>query len=321
MGLSRRRFLAASAAVAGAGLSGLGAGSVSAAERKEILARPMPQRPFGRTGLKVGVITMGTHPVGRIKDEKTAVGVIRRAIDLGVTYLDTAPSYSKHRAERWVGKAAKGRRDGVLIGTKSYVATKKGALAELEKSLKALGTDHVDVFQIHAVGNAGDRDRKLDAEKGTLAAAIQAKKDGKCRFIGVTGHADPRVMASCLDTFAFDTILVPVNCADPLHQSFVKHTLPKAKAKRVAVIAMKVFAAGKLVAGKEPRAAVAECVRYALSQDIATASVGARSIAELEADVLAAKSFAALSAKQQAALTRRQAPHPGKSLEWYKRDD
>ena len=167
-----------------------------------------------------------------------------------------------------------------------------------------------------SIRSAEDRDAKLDPETGTLAAALQAKKQGKCRFIGVTGHVDPAVMASCLDGFDFDTILVPVNCADPLHTSFVRGTLPAAKKKGVAVIAMKVFAAGKLVA----RATAADCVRYTLSQDIATASIGADSIAELEADVLAAKRFEPMPAKAQAALTARFAPHPGKSLEWYKRD-
>ena len=121
-------------------------------------------------------------------------------------------------------------------------------------------------------------------------------------------------MAAALDLFDFDTLLVPVNCADPLLHSFVKPTLPRAKEKGVGVIAMKVFAAGKLLAkNREGRATAADCVRYALSQDIATASVGARSIAELTADVLAAKPFEPMSAKDQKALTARQAPHPGKA--------
>jgi aryl-alcohol dehydrogenase-like predicted oxidoreductase len=127
-------------------------------------------------------------------------------------------------------------------------------------------------------------------------------------------------MAGCLDLHDFDTILVPVNCADPLHRSFVEHTLPVAKKKGVGVVAMKVFAAGRLVAGESPRASVTECLRYALSQDVATATAGCDTIEQLEADVRAAKAFAPLTDDVAKALVARQAPHPGTSLEWYKRD-
>jgi aryl-alcohol dehydrogenase-like predicted oxidoreductase len=281
----------------------------------------MPTRALGGTGEKVSLLALGGHPLGQLQDDERAVRIIRRALELGITYFDTAPSYSRHRSERRIGEALGDRRDDVLIATKSYQLPAAKALAELEGSLGALGTDRVDVFQVHAVGDAEDRARKLDPEKGVLAAALKAKRQGKVRYIGVTGHADPEVMADCLDVHDFDTLLVPVNCADPLHRSFVEHTLPRAKEKGVAVVAMKVFAAGKLVAGEKPRATVEECLRYALSQDVATATAGFDSIAELEADVRAAKAFRPLPAEAQTALTERQAPHPGRSLEWYKRED
>jgi aryl-alcohol dehydrogenase-like predicted oxidoreductase len=307
--ISRRRFLT------GAAAAGLTLGLEDATAREADLTRPMPTRKLGGTGLTVSVLALGTHPLGRMKDENAAVQLVRRAYDLGITYFDTAPSYSKHRAERRVGAGLRGVRDKVLLGTKSYLLPKAEAMAELEASLKALGTDRVDLFQVHSIRNPKDRDAKLDPERGTLAAAIEARRQGKCRFIGVTGHVDPVVMASCLEVFDFDTVLVPVNCADPLRTSFIRTTLPAAKKREVAVIAMKVFAAGKLV----PKAEVAECVRFALSQDVATASVGADSVARLEADVLAAKRFRPMPAAEQAALTKRFAPHPGKALEWYKK--
>jgi aryl-alcohol dehydrogenase-like predicted oxidoreductase len=280
----------------------------------------MPTRPLGATGEKVSVLALGGHPISTLPDEKEeeAVAIVRRALELGVTYLDTAPSYGDHRSERRIGKAVKDRRDKVLLATKSYIMTKEKALAELEASLAALGTDHVDVFQVHAVGDDEDRKRKLDTEKGTLAAAIAAKKAGKTRFVGVTGHMDPAVLAQCLKDFPGDTMLVPVNCADPLHASFVETALPVAKERKVGVVAMKVFAAGKLVQGDKAKAA--ECLRYALSQDVATATAGFVSIAQLEADVLAVKRFEPMPADEQKALTSRFAPHPGKSLEWYKKD-
>ena len=308
--LTRRHLLRS----AGAASLALAAGDLAWA-KEDLLERPMPTRKLGGTGETVSVLALGTHPLGKLRDEKAAVALVRRAYDYGITYFDTAPSYSRHQAERRVGAGLKGLRDKVLIGTKSYLMPKKAAMDELDASLKALGTDRVDLFQVHSIRSAKDRDAKLDPEKGTLAAAIQAKKQGKCRYIGVTGHVDPKVMASCLDIFDFDTVLVPVNCADPLYHSFIKGTLPKAKQSGVAAIAMKVFASGRLV----PKANADECVRFALSQDIATASVGVSNLKELEADVRAAKRNLPMPQAEQAALTKRFAPHPGTSLEWYKR--
>jgi uncharacterized protein len=318
MRFTRRTFLAGAAGALAAG--GVPLSLARGDDDDRALAGPMPTRPLGATGEKVSVLALGGHPISTLPDEREAdaVAIVRRAIELGVTYLDTAPSYGEHRSERRIGKAVEGRRDKVLIATKSYLAPKAKALEELDASLKALGTDRVDVFQIHAVGDDADRKLKLDAEKGTLAAALAAKKAGKARFIGVTGHMDPEVLAQCLRDFAFDTLLVPVNCADPLHASFVKTALPVAKERRVGVVAMKVFAAGRLVEGE--RATPAECLRFALSQDVATATAGVTSIAQLEADVRAAKSFAPMPADEQAKLTSRFAPHPGKPLEWYKKD-
>lgn len=319
MSLTRRRFLATSAAAALA--SSLRTGRAEEDETPDPLLAAMPRRPLGKTGAHVSLLALGGHPLGQLDDDDLAVRIVRRALELGVTYFDTAPSYARHRSERRIGKALGGRRDEVLIATKSYAMPAAKALEELEESLDALGTDRVDVFQIHAVTNAEDRKRKLDPEAGVLAAALQAKRQGKVRFIGVTGHADPEVMADCLEVHDFDTLLVPVNCADPLHRSFVEHTLPRAKAKGVGVVAMKVFAAGRLVEGDAPRATAAECLRYALSQDVATATAGFDSLAQLEADVRAVKAFRPMPADAQAALTERQAPHPGRSLEWYKRAD
>lgn len=310
MSISRRDFLAAAAAAPFVRLP-----QDPAADE----APPIPRRKLGRTGLEVPILGLGTAPLGTLPDdqEDAAVAVVERAYALGVRYFDTAPSYDKHRAERRLGKALAGRRDQVVLATKSFLA-KEPALAELEQSLRALATDHVDVFQVHAVGDHEDRKRKLDSEKGALAAALQAKQAGKCRFIGVTGHAEPEVLAQCLEDFPFDTILVPVNCVDPLWVSFVQGLLPKAKEKGTAVIAMKVFAAGKLVEGGKVTAA--ECLRWALSQDVAVAVPGCKAIAEVEVDAAAVRPFTAMTVADQVALTKQLGTHPGNPLEWYKKD-
>lgn len=280
----------------------------------------MPTRPLGRSGLRVPIVGLGSAPLGTLPDEQeeAAVAVVRRAFELGVRYFDTAPSYDRHRAERRIGKALAGRRDDVVLATKSFLVPKAAALAELDESLRALGTDHVDVFQVHAIGDDEDRKKKLDPDDGTLAAALAAQKAGKCRFVGFTGHAEPEVIARALDDFAFDTLLVPVNCADPLWVSFVRDVLPKAKAKGTAVVAMKVFAAGRLLA--TGKVSAAECLRYALSQDVAVAVPGCRTVEEIEADVAAARPFAPMGADEQRELTARLGAHPGNELEWYKRD-
>lgn len=281
---------------------------------------PIPTRMLGRTGIAVPILGLGTAPLGTLPDdqEAQAVEVIRRAYELGVRYFDTAPSYDRHRAERRLGKALAGKRDSVVLATKSFLLPKEKALAELEESLRVLGTDQVDVFQVHAIGDAEDKKRKLDPEKGTLAAALAAQKAGKCRFVGFTGHAEPEVIASALDDFAFATLLVPVNCADPSWISFIRHVLPKAKDKGTAVVAMKVFAAGKLLTTGKVTAT--ECLRFALSQDVAVAVPGCRTREEIEIDAAAARPFVPMTVGAQEELVKRLGTHPGNSLEWYKKD-
>lgn len=308
MDLSRRTFLAAAAAAPFLRLP------------QDPQQPPIPLRQLTRKRLDVPMLGFGTALLGRLPDEQedAAVAVIRRAYELGVRYFDSAPSYDAHRSERRLQKGTAGLRDKVWMTTKSFLVPKHDALAELESSLKVLGTDHVDVFQVHAVGDDEDRKRKLDADKGTLAAAIQAQKDGKCRFIGVTGHAEPEVMARCLDDYDFDTMLVPVNCADPLWRSFVLEVLPKAKAKGTTIVAMKVFAAGKLIDAGVVTAA--ECVRWTLSQDVAVAIPGCTTVAQVEADVAAVRPFVPMTKQEQEALTAKVGAHPGNALEWYKKE-
>jgi len=315
---TRREFLAAAAAVPFVRLPQDPAGAPQLPPPPP--PPPLPKRKLGRTGLELPILGLGTAPLGMLADdqEEPTVAVVRRAYELGVRYFDTAPSYDAHRSERRLAKGIAGKRDAVVLATKSFLVPKEKALEELESSLKVLGTDRVDVFQVHAVGDAEDRDRKLDPDKGTLAAALAAQKAGKCRFVGLTGHAEPEVIAAALERFAFDTLLVPVNCADPLWVSFVKHVLPVARAKGTAVVAMKVFAFGKLL--ETGKVTIADCLRWALSQDVALAVPGCRTVAELEADAAAVRAFTPMGVEEQRALTARLGAHPGNSLEWYKKD-
>ncbi|MHC4450038.1 MAG: aldo/keto reductase [Planctomycetota bacterium] len=303
--VTRRRFLQGSAA-AGLGL----AGSFVFADE-----RPMPMRALGSTGLKVSLAGLGCHPIGRggLKEKET-VAVVRRAHELGINYFDTAPSYGSGRSETRVGKALKPVRDQVLIATKTLARDKKGALKELDESLKRLQTDRVDIWQFHALAAKEHTDAIL-RKGGALEAAIEAKKAGKVRFIGITGHADPQVFVDALGRHVFDTLLIPLNCIDPHHRSFEEVALPVAKKANVGLIAMKVFCSGRLppkIVGAE------ECLRYTYGLDMATCIVGADSVKQVELAAHIARNGKAMAAEERKKLRAATKPHSPK-LEWYKR--
>jgi len=308
--ISRRRFLRDSA-VTGVGLAAT-ASFVFADER------PMPMRAFGSTGLKVSLAGLGCYPIGSggVK-EKDAIAVVRRAHELGINYFDTAESYGKGRSEERVGKALKGIRDKVIIATKTLARDKKGALAQLEGSLKRLGTDRVDVWQIHALAKTGDTDRIL-ARGGALEAAIEAQKAGKVRFVGITGHADPDVFVDAMKRHAFDTLLIPLNCIDPHHRSFETHALPVARKRKIGVVAMKVFCSGRLPAKKIVDAE--SCLRYTYGLAIDTCIVGCDTIKQVEVAAHIARNLKQMAEKERAALRKKTEPH-SPDLEWYKRKD
>jgi len=307
--VSRRRFLRDSA-VAGIGLAA--AGPFAFAED-----RPMPMRKLGSTGVEVSLFGLGCFPLGGRIAEKEAVAVIRRAHELGVNYFDTAPSYGRGASETRVGKALAPVRDKVLIATKTLARDRKGALAELDASLKRLQTDHVDVWQFHALSSTSDTGRIL-AEGGALEAAVEAKKAGKVRFVGITGHADPNVFVDAMKRHAFDTLLIPLNCIDPHHRSFESIALPAARKAKIGVVAMKVFCSGRLPGQKIVKAE--ECLRYTYGLPVSTCIVGADSIGRVELAAHVARNGKAMESEERGKLRDATKAHSPK-LEWYKRQD
>lgn len=306
--ISRRDFLAGSAA-ASLGLATGMAGPVFADEK------PMPMRDLGRTGLKVSLTGLGCHPLGAAElADDLAVTVIRRAFELGINYFDTAWSYGPRHSERRLGVALKGLRDKVLLATKTTQRDRKSAARELEESLERLQTDHVDVWQFHALTHRKDTDRILE-EDGALAAGLAAVKAGKVRFLGITGHADPRVFVEALGRRAFDTLLIPLNCIDPHRLSFESIALPVANEKGVGVIAMKVFCSGRLVQQRIVKAE--ECLRYTYALPISTCIVGCATVAEVELAAHVARNLEPLAAEERKRVLEATKAHsPG--LEWYK---
>jgi aryl-alcohol dehydrogenase-like predicted oxidoreductase len=201
-----------------------------------------PARPLGATGVTVPLIGYGTAPLGKEHVSlEHAVRCLNHAIDAGITYLDTSPDYG---SEPKVGEVMKTRRDEVFLATKVNRRSKQGVLDELKESLEKLQTDHVDLIQVHAVNAWADLEQAL-APDGALAALEQARDQGLVRFIGITGHARPELLAHALDQYPFDTVLVALGMADRLVTSPETFVLPKARQKNVGVIAMKVLGHGQ----------------------------------------------------------------------------
>jgi len=301
-GLSRRKFLAATGVT-------LAAPWVFAEERS------MPMRSLGRTGRKVSLAGLGCVDIGRRKlGDDDAVRIVRRAVEVGITYIDTAQQYGQGLAERRVGMALKdGLRDKVFLTTKTLQRSYDGAKRDLAGSLERLQTDHVDLWQFHSLRTDRDTDALL-AKDGALKYALEARQAGKVKHIGITGHFDPMVYVRALGRYDFDTLLIPLSCIDPHHLSFERTVLPVATKKKTGVIAMKVFCSGRL-----PRIVGAEtCLRYTYSLPIATCIVGCASVEQVELAAHVARNLKPLQEKERASTLAKTKPHsPG--LEWYKR--
>jgi aryl-alcohol dehydrogenase-like predicted oxidoreductase len=202
-----------------------------------------PDRQLGRTGVRVPPVGYGTAPLGKdhIAPEH-AERCLDRAIDLGVTYIDTSPDYG---SEPKIGPVMRRRRNEVFLATKINKRSKESVLEELKGSLQRLQTDHVDLVQVHAINAWADLEQAL-APDGALAGLEQARQEGLTRFIGITGHARPDILAYALEQYPFDTVLSALGIADRLVSHPEATVLPKARERQAGVIAMKVLGHGTL---------------------------------------------------------------------------
>ncbi|NOU70766.1 aldo/keto reductase [Paenibacillus sp. LMG 31458] len=256
----------------------------------------MEKRSFGSTGQQFPVLSFGAQ---RIVDEhqcteEEAIQIVNRAIDEGITYFDTAPSYSDGQSEERLGKALArdGRRNEVWIATKTHDRTRDGSLKLLEASLKRLQTDHVEEWRLHNIMTMEELDQCF-AKGGALEALLEAKEQGMIKHISISGHTNPRVQLEAIERFPFDSALVALSAADHLIYSFAHEFLPKANEKGVAVIGMKVMALGKLAPWYE------KALQYTFSLPISTAIVGMESMAQLEQNLAIAKSFKPMTELEQ----------------------
>jgi len=299
-------------------VGGLFAGAnarTSEARAPEPEAGEIPKRKFGKTGVELTVIGQagGRFPLITFDE---AVAVTRRAVELGINYFDTAHGYWDGRSEEVYGKVLPEVRQRVFLTTKSADRTRKGAEDQLNLSLKRLRTDFVDLWQIHAIHDKNDV-AKVFAPGGAIEAFEAAKKAGKCRFIGFTGHHDPDTHLEMLRLYdKWDTILMPLHIADPLYLSFEKKVLPVAAERGMGIQGMKNFANAKLLQNFSVR----ECLSYVLSLPIHCTAVGCTTLGQLEDNVRIARSLRPFDAAQMAALRTRAEPIKGPRLEDWKRN-
>ncbi|QDV33407.1 aldo/keto reductase [Tautonia plasticadhaerens] len=300
---SRRGFLQA-------GVAGLAAaGVVRAAQSGDTPKNDagIPLRPFGRHSEElVTMICLGGHHVGRNLSEAEDVKLIQMAVDEGVTFLDNAWDYHDGGSEERMGKALEqGKlRDKVFLMTKVCARDAKTAREQLEQSLQRLRTDHLDLWQFHEINYDNDPDW-IFAEDGALSVALKAREEGKIRYLGFTGHKDPRIHLKMLGMpfEEWDSVQMPLNVMDGTYRSFQNEVLPVLDRRGIAPIGMKSLGgAGKIVS--EAGVPVDQALRYVLSLPITTLVSGMESPEILRQNLEIVRDFTPMTPDERAALER-----------------
>ena len=270
----------------------------------------MIYRALGRTGEQVSLIGLGGHHIGRQKEEKESLRIIRTAIDRGITFMDNCWDYNDGLSEIRMGKALRdGYREKVFLMTKIDGRTRKAAAEQIDQCLRRLQTDAIDLLQHHEVIRLEDPDRVF-AESGAQEAVLAAQKAGKVRFIGFTGHKDPVVHLRMLEIakergFRFDAVQMPLNVMDAHFRSFEQNVLPELVKEGIGVLAMKALGDGDLL--RSEAASPVECLHYTMSLPVSTVITGIDSMEILEQDLEAVSSFRPLTESQVAGLLARTA--------------
>ena len=290
------------------------AGATVAALSEDVLAQTspagatgLPTRVLGRTGQRVSILCIGGWHIGSLKDDAESIRLMQAALDEGITFFDNAWDYHDGRSEELMGRALAegGRRERVFLMTKNCERDYDGSMKCLEDSLRRLRTDHVDLWQFHEM--VYDNDPDWVFEKGGIKAAMDARRAGKVRFIGFTGHKHPNIHLKMLGKpFDWDTAQMPINVMDAHYRSFQQQVVPVCLEKKVGVIGMKGYG------GSSPQGimaqsglSAAEAYRYSLSQPVSTQVVGLTNLDQLREAVALARSFAPMTAAEQAALRDR----------------
>jgi predicted aldo/keto reductase-like oxidoreductase len=270
-------------------------------------------RGLGRTGVQVSVIGLGGYHLGLPNDEQESTRIVRRALDHGLNFLDNCWDYNDGKSEERMGKALRdGYREKAFLMTKLDGRTAKSALEQLEQSLQRLQTSRIDLVQIHEVIRDDDPERCF-AKGGAIEGLLEARKAGKLRFIGLTGHKDPRIHRKMIETarshgFHFDTVQMPLNVLDAHYRSFEKEVLPLAQQEGIAVLGMKSMGAGLIL--ESGAATPVDCLRYAMSvPGVSVTITGCDSEGVLEQALWLATTFEPMADGERQKLLARTAPY------------
>ncbi len=285
---------------ASAAISGTAAAATNAAS-----ATGLPTRALGGTGVQVSILGLGGHHVARPKEESESVRIIHAAIDEGLTFMDNAWEYHAGHAEEVMGKALAmdGKRQQVFLMTKVCDRDYEGAKRQLDESLRRLRTDVIDLWQFHECNYGNDPEWVF--EKGGVRAALEAKKEGKIRFIGFTGHKAPRIHRKMLDQpFQWDACQMPINLMDHGFLSFRREVVPVCQERKVGVVGMK-GCGGDARMISDGHVTVEECYRYFLSQPVSVQVVGLASMDHLKEALRIARNFQPMTEDEQATILSR----------------
>ena len=270
----------------------------------------IPMRRFGRYDVQISALGFGGHHLGDAEDEATAIRLVHDAVDGGITFFDNCWEYHRGKTEDWMGKGLKGVRDRVFLMTKVCTHGRDCDLAirMLEESLRRLQTDHIDLWQIHGV--AFDNDPDLFIRKNGAADALeQARRQGKTRFVGFTGHKDPEIHLKMLATgFQFDSAQMPLNAFDANFRSFEQRVLPELNRRGIAALGMKPLSGhGEPVVHGAITAE--EALRYAMSLPVATTISGVDKREVLKQNLRIAQNFQPMTAQEMQSLRDRAQPY------------
>jgi aryl-alcohol dehydrogenase-like predicted oxidoreductase len=312
-----------------------------ASSSKDALGDVLPQRQLTRDGTKVTALCLGGYHLGFTEDPAEAEHMIERSIELGIRFFDNARGYHKGRAEEYMGRflTPKYRKD-IFLMTKAPGRTGAKVTQQLEESLKALKTDYLDLWQIHALQTPEDVDNRI--KEGVLDVFLEAKEKGKVRYIGFTGHRNPKTHLHFLDFLEkrglkLDTCQMPLNVCDPSFESFEKHVLPVLLQKEYGVIAMKTMAGGSMMGGRidttpddistkdipdvvaKTDLSLANLHQYVYAMPVSSLCTGCRKLHEIEENVAVLRDLKNLSLSDRNKLVEIAKPYAGLVVENYKR--
>lgn len=271
----------------------------------------MPTHSLGKTGFKVGILSLGGQATLEMQGtEEESERIINRAIDLGVNYIDTAPSYGRGQSHLNIGRVMKTRRSEVWLSSKTHDRTYDGSMRLLEESLNSLQTNHLDTWQLHNVQRKEQLDQ-IFSSNGAIKALEKAKAEGMVRSLGITGHFEPLVLLEAIKRYPFDLILLAVNAADVHYLSFKNYLLPEVQKQGMAIIGMKVATRGRMISTWTPppvseqparmatekpgTITIKEALTYNMTLPVSTTIIGVDTIAQIEENVQIASEFSPLS--------------------------